>query len=85
MNAKPLLIGGLLAAAMLLGACEQQEAARTFDPEFIAREADGGNLEPLKQLNAACRSEAIKHGKRLAVCATQDEVRRLSKPLRIQF
>jgi hypothetical protein len=84
MTTKPLLVG-LLAAALLLGACEQHEAARTFDPKFIAQEADRGNLEPLKQLNEACRSEALKHGKRLAACATQDEVRSLAKPLRIEF
>ena len=85
MNAKPLLIGGLLAAAMLLGACEQKEAARTFDPEFIAREAAKGNLAPLKELNAACRREALEQGKRLSACAAQDEVRSLAKPPRIRF
>lgn len=85
MNAKPLFIGGLLAAAMLLGACEQQGAARTFDPEFIAREAAKGNLEPLKELNAACRREALEQGKRLSACATQDKVRSLAKPPRIRF
>jgi hypothetical protein len=85
MNAKPLLIGGLLAAAMLLGACEQQGAARTFDPEFIAREAAKGNLGPLKELNAACRREALEQGKRLSACAAQEEVGWIYQPPRVKF
>lgn len=85
MNAKPLLIGGLLAAAVLLGACEQQGAARTFDPEFIAREAAKGNLEPLKELNAACRREALEQGKRLSACAAQEKFGRIAKPPSVRF
>ena len=80
----------LLLVALGLGAgCSKKEeeaaAAPRFDAKTIAAEADKGNLAPLTELNTACSAEIEKNGKRLAACAAQDEVRRLSKPLNIRF
>jgi len=78
----------VLMGVLLVSGCSKQEPsieAVKFDPKFIAAEADKGNLNPLKELNAACSSEVEKSGKRLSACNAQDEVRRLSKPINIRF
>ena len=64
---------------------EEAAAAPRFDAKAIAAEADKGNLAPVAELNKACTEEVEKHGKRLAVCAIQDEVGRLAKPLSVRF
>lgn len=78
----------LLSVVIAVAGCGKQEApseAVTFDPKYIAAEADKGNLGPLTELNRACSSEVEKNGKRLAACNDQDEVRKLSKPINIRF
>lgn len=67
--------------------CSKQEVAEApkFDPAAIAAEADKGNLEPLKRLNAACTSEIERGGTRGPACNTQDEVGALRKPLNVRF
>lgn len=74
-------------AAMTMAGCGKQETSESpaFDPEYIAAEADKGNLEPLTELNNACSAEVQKNGRRQSVCAVQDEVRRLAKPINIRF
>ncbi|RYX88829.1 MAG: hypothetical protein EOO28_35030 [Comamonadaceae bacterium] len=72
----------------LLSSCGKEEPVEevpAFDAKRIAAEADRGNIEPLKELNSACRSEVEKKGRRAGTCAIQDEVRRLSKPINIRF
>jgi hypothetical protein len=59
------------------------DSSERFDAQMIANEADNGNLEPLKALNAACASEVKKTGARSASCQTQDQVGSLRKPLRL--
>lgn len=78
------------AIAMLflaLTGCSKQEASEApkFDAAAIAAEADKGNLEPLKQLNAACTTEIERGGKRGPACNAQDEVGALRKPLNVRF
>ena len=79
----------LLVALGLVAGCSKQEgevtAASRFDAKAIAAEADKGNLAPVAELNKACTEEVEKHGKRMAVCAVQDEVGRLAKPLSVRF
>lgn len=76
-----------LGAWVLVAACTKQEVAESpkFDAKTIAAEADKGNLNPLKDLNAACSDEVEKTGKRAAACVTQDEVGALRKPLKLSF
>lgn len=72
---------------MSLVGCGKQEAAQApkFDPKYIAAEADKGNLAPLTELNNACSAEVQKDGRRASVCAVQDQVRDLRKPMNIRF
>ncbi|WP_213957513.1 hypothetical protein [Variovorax sp. dw_954] len=81
--------GCLLVALGLVAGCgePQDEVNSTphFDAKAIAAEADKGNLGPLTELNNACSAEVEKHGKRLAVCKVQDDVRDLRKPMNIRF
>ena len=53
-----------MAVFFALGACTKQGTveAPKFDPKYVAVEADKGNLGPLKELNAACRTEVEKIG-----------------------
>ena len=72
----------------LMNGCGNEHAAgdaATFDSKLIAAEADKGNLEPLKKLNAACSAEVKQYGKRAGACSAQDEVRALRKPLKLNF
>lgn len=87
MNEQMPLWAAVSLLTVFIAACgKPDEAVATkFDPNFIAAEADKGNLAPLTELNTACSAEIEKNGKRLAACAAQDEVRRLSKPLNIRF
>jgi hypothetical protein len=78
----------LLALGLIAGCGKQDEevaAAPRFDAKAIAAEADKGNLAPVAELNKACTEEVEKHGKRMAVCAVQDEVGQLAKPLSVRF
>lgn len=72
---------------LVLTGCSKQEAAEAlkFDPAVVAAEADKGNLEPLKQLNAACTTEIERGGKRGPACNAQDDVGALRKPLNVHF
>ena len=72
---------------LALSGCSKQETAGApkFDPDAIAAEADKGNLEPLKQLNAACTTEIERGGKRGPACNAQDDVGALRKPLNVRF
>ncbi len=74
-------------AALVLTGCGKQETIETtkFDAKYIAAEADKGNLQPLTELNNACSAEVQRNGTRSSVCAVQDEVRRLAKPISIRF
>jgi hypothetical protein len=74
-------------AAMTMAGCGKQETSESpaFDPKYIAAEADKGNLEPLKKLNAACSAEVQRTGARGGACNAQDEVGGLRKPLNIRF
>jgi uncharacterized lipoprotein NlpE involved in copper resistance len=82
-----LAASALSAMVLVLTGCTKQEEAQTstFDAKYIAAEADKGNLAPLTELNDACSAEVKRNGKQLAVCAVQDEVRRLAKPISIRF
>jgi len=74
--------------AALLAGCSKQEprvGPPKFDPKYIAAEADKGNLQPLKDLNAACSGEIEKTGKRGSACTAQDEVGESRKPLKLNF
>ena len=87
---KPQIRPALLLVALSIGAgCnkpqEEVTAAPRFDAKAIAAEADKGNLAPVSELNKACTEEVEKNGKRMAVCAIQDEVGRLAKPLSVRF
>jgi hypothetical protein len=77
------------AAIFMLSACEKPQEkpmlSKSFDARAIAAEADKGNLMPLQDLNKACTEEVEKKGGRSTVCAVQDEVGRLTKPLSIRF
>lgn len=78
----------LLGVVAVIAGCGEKEPpaeAVKFDPKFIAAEADKGNLDPLKELNAVCSSEVEKTGKRGAACVTQDDVGALRKPLKLNF
>ncbi len=79
----------LLTTLGLVSGCgkpqEEVTAAPRFDAKSIAAEADKGNLAPVAELNKACTEEVEKNGKRMAVCAIQDEVGRLARPLSIRF
>ena len=78
----------LIALGLVAGCGKPQEdvtAAPRFDAKAIAAEADKGNLAPAAELNKACTEEVEKNGKRMAVCAIQDEVGRLAKPLSVRF
>lgn len=78
----------MMLASILLASCSKQEEAgeaARFDARYIAAEADKGNLLPLTELNGACTEEVLKNGKRMGVCAVQDEVGRRTKPLVIHF
>ncbi|WP_038214262.1 hypothetical protein [Xenophilus azovorans] len=81
------LCASALSAAVLVVGCNKQERveAPRFDPEYIAAEADKGNLGPLTEVNEACSAEVKKNGRRLAACAAQDQVRDLRKPVNIRF
>ena len=77
-----------IAVVAFVAACSKQEPAveaPKFDPKYIAAEADKGNLEPLKGLNAACSTEVEKSGKRGTACNAQDEVGALRKPMALKF
>ena len=80
-------IAAVLISFLLMGCGQEPGAgeAATFDPKIIAAEADRGNLEPLKTLNAACSAEVKNYGKRAAACLAQDEVGALRKPLKLIF
>jgi hypothetical protein len=80
-------ITAVLTSFLLMGCGQEPGAgeAATFDPKIVAAEADRGNLEPLKKLNAACRAEVKIHGKRAGSCSAKDEVRTLRKPLKPNF
>lgn len=73
----------VLGLAVLATACtqDQPDDSPKFDAAYIASQADSGNLEPLKELHAACADEATKKGKRGEVCAVLDKVRDLRKPI----
>lgn len=60
-------------------------AVPTFDAKAIAAAADNGNLAPVAELNKACTEEVEKNGRRQSICAIQDEVGRLAKPLSVRF
>ncbi|RYH53898.1 MAG: hypothetical protein EON54_13330 [Alcaligenaceae bacterium] len=79
----------VLVSLGLVAGCSRQEeeviAAPRFDAKAIAAEADKGNLAPVAELNKACTEEVEKYGKRMAICAVQDEVGRLAKPLSVRF
>ncbi|MFM9428034.1 hypothetical protein RCH10_004496 [Variovorax sp. GrIS 2.14] len=88
MKKQTLVQSATLIGIVLVAGCGKQESpveAAKFDPVYIAAEADKGNLGPLTELNAACKSEVEKNGKRLSACNAQDEVRKLSKPINIRF
>jgi hypothetical protein len=84
---KSILVLSTIAAFFALAACTKQETfeAPRFDPKYVAVEADRGNLGPLKELNAACRAEVEKSGKRGPACGAQDDVGALRKPLKLSF
>ena len=79
---------GLVGAGLTIAGCEEKNIdapAAGFDAAYVAAEANGGNLEPLKELNAACSAEIRQTGKRLSACKTQDAVRKFSTPIDIRF
>lgn len=86
----PIQLARLVPTLVLLGlatACTKEDASTSpkFDAAHIAAEADKGNLDPLKDLNAACGNEVESTGRRAEICAVQDKVRELRKPLNIRF
>jgi ADP-dependent phosphofructokinase/glucokinase len=70
--------------AVLMG-CGKTDEAAAFDAQFVAAEADKGNLEPLKNLSKACRVEVAKYGRRRAVCEVLDRAAGLRKPINIRL
>lgn len=88
MNNRSLKQAAAFIGVLLIVGCGKHEEAveaPKFDAQYIAAEADKGNLAPLTELNTACSAEIEKNGKRLSACTAQDEVRKLSKPLNIRF
>lgn len=70
--------------AVLMG-CEKTDEGAAFDAQFVAIEADKGNLGPMTELVKACRAEVEKYGRRRQVCTRLDSARALRKPLNIRF
>ncbi|WP_093221189.1 MULTISPECIES: hypothetical protein [unclassified Variovorax] len=71
-------------AAVLMG-CEKTDEAVAFDAQFVAAEADKGNLGPMAELVKACTAEVSKKGRRAEFCAVLDKAGSLRKPLNIRF
>lgn len=83
------VLGAAFLAAHISGCFEGSDkdakSGPAFDAAYIAAEADKGRLDPLLQLNAACTKEVESKGARGDVCAVQDKVRELRKPMNIRF
>ncbi|WP_371436621.1 hypothetical protein [Polaromonas sp.] len=88
MKTNSLLYTALLASIVVIAGCgrpQDEIATPRFDAKLIAAETDKGNLAPLAELNKACTEEIAAKGKRMEVCAIQDQVGKLTKPVSVGF